>query len=239
MSDQRGLRVDLNADLGEEVTDDAGLLHIVTSANVACGFHAGNAEIMRVVCAGAVQRGVRLGAQVSYRDREGFGRRPQEVPPEVLSEQVAEQVGLLGRVAEAEGVAVTYVKPHGALYNRVVDDEEQAAAVLAGSGSLPVLGLPGGALLRLAQQDGRGVFTEGFPDRAYEAPDDRGVVRLRPRDRPGAVLEDPDEIADHALRLAADVDSVCVHGDSRRAVEAAGAVRRALTGAGYHLTAFA
>jgi UPF0271 protein len=230
--------IDLNADLGEEITDDDGLLEVVTSANVACGFHAGTPAVMRRVCAGAAERGVRIGAQVSYRDREGFGRRRMDLAPDVLAAEVEEQVSVLGAIAEAQGVAVTYVKPHGALYNRVVDDEEQAAAVLAGSGDLPVLGLPGGALLRLADAQGRATYTEGFPDRGYEEPDALGVARLVPRDRPGAVLEDPTEIARHAVRLARDVDSVCVHGDGPQAVEAARAVRRALVEAGLRLAAF-
>src|SRR3954447_24440879 len=127
--------LDLNADLGEEVTDDAGLLHVVTSANVACGFHAGTPAIMRSVCAEAAERGVAVGAQVSYRDREGFGRVARDVPYEILRDQVAEQVALLGSIADAEGSRVRYVKPHGALYHRVTDDEEQASAVLDGSGT--------------------------------------------------------------------------------------------------------
>src|SRR5215217_2091983 len=122
--------VDLNADLGEEVTDDAGLLAIVSSANVACGFHAGTAETMRAVCEGAAEAGVRIGAQVSYDDREGFGRRRLDVAHDVLRDQVAVQVAVLDEIARHAGTTVTYVKPHGALYNRVVDDEEQAAAVL-------------------------------------------------------------------------------------------------------------
>src|SRR3954447_5396423 len=128
--------VDLNADLGEEVTDDDALLGVVTSANVACGFHAGGPAVMRAVCATAAELGVRVGAQVSYRDREGFGRRPMDVPSGRLAEQVAEQVGLLTAIAVPAGTAVSYLKPHGALYNRVVDDAEQAGAVLAGSGEL-------------------------------------------------------------------------------------------------------
>ena len=229
--------VDLNADLGEEVTDDAGLLALVTSANVACGFHAGTAETMRTVCAGAAEAGVRVGAQVSYDDREGFGRRRLDVPYDVLRAQVEEQVRTLEEHARRAGTAVTYVKPHGALYNRVVDDEEQAAAVLAGSGDLPVLGLPGGALLRLAAAAGRATHTEGFPDRGYLPPED-GVARLVPRDRPGALVEDPGEIARRAVGLAAEVDSVCVHGDGPTAVAAARAVRAALLGAGIDLRAF-
>ena len=230
-------RVDLNADLGEEVTDDQALLAVVTSANVACGFHAGTVTTMRAVCAGAAERGVRVGAQVSYADREGFGRRPLDVASEVLREQVAEQVGVLSDIAVAAGTQVAYLKPHGALYNRVVDDEEQAAAVLAGSGRLPVLGLPGGRLLSLAEAQGRAPFLEAFPDRGYvEGPD--GSRRLMPRDRPGAVLHDPEEIARRAVRLADDVHSLCVHGDGPTAVAAAHAVRRALQGSGFTVEPF-
>ena len=139
--------IDLNADLGEEITDDDALLAVVTSANVACGFHAGNDGVMRSVCEGAAAYGVVVGAQVSYRDREHFGRRRLDIDAGLLAEQVAEQVDTLRRHAAAAGTRVAYVKPHGALYNRVVEDAEQAAAVLAGSGDLPVLGLPGGVLL--------------------------------------------------------------------------------------------
>ncbi len=229
--------MDLNADLGEEVTDDLGLLALVTSANVACGFHAGNADIMRVVCEGAAAVGVRVGAQVSYDDRAGFGRRRLDVAHDVLRDQVAAQTEVLDEIARHAGTSVAYVKPHGALYNRVVDDEEQAAAVLAGSGHLPVLGLPGGALLRLAAEAGRTTYTEGFPDRGY-LPSEDGVARLVPRDRPGALVEDPAEIAANAVRLAAEVDSVCVHGDGPTAVAAARAVREALLGAGFELRGF-
>ena len=222
--------VDLNADLGEEVTDDEALLEVVTSANVACGYHAGNREIMRAVCASSARRGVSVGAQVSYDDRENFGRVARDVAPDLLREQVADQVGTLSAIAEAEGTSVRYLKPHGALYHRVFDDEEQARAVLAGSGSLPVLGMDGAVVLDLARTDGRGVRLEGFPDRAYG---DDG--RLVPRDQPGAVLSDSDTIAANAVELARTVDSVCVHGDSPGAVDHARAVRRALEGAGWEL----
>src|SRR3954463_7868244 len=158
--------VDLNADLGEEVTDDPALLAVVTSANVACGYHAGNEQVMAAVCAEAARRGVSVGAQVSYDDRENFGRVPLDVAPELLAEQVADQVRTLTRIAAAAEIAVRYVKPHGALYHRVLDDEVQAAAVLAGSGDLPVLGMPG-AMLTLARAAGRRALLEGFPDRAY------------------------------------------------------------------------
>jgi UPF0271 protein len=222
--------MDLNADLGEGVTDDTGLLAVVTSANVACGFHAGDAAVMRAVCRSAADRGVVVGAQVSYRDRDGFGRRPMDVAAGVLADWVTEQVEALGRAAETVGLAVSYVKPHGALYHRVVDDEEQADAVLRGSGSLPVLGLPGSALLRLAEGLGRRVVPEGFPDRGYTSDG-----RLVPRTEPGALVHDSDQIAANAVALAAagEVRTVCVHGDSPGAVMTAHAVRRALLDAGH------
>ncbi|PWS53033.1 LamB/YcsF family protein, partial [Streptomyces sp. FT05W] len=148
--------MDLNADLGEgfgrwTLTEDEALLACVTSANVACGFHAGDASVMRRVCGTAAERGVRIGAQVSYRDLAGFGRRSMDVPAAELTAEIAYQIGALRVFAEAAGSTVSYVKPHGALYNRVVRDEEQAAAVVAGvllAGGRPaVLGLPGSRLL--------------------------------------------------------------------------------------------
>jgi UPF0271 protein len=223
------LVVDLNADLGEEVTDDDALLAVVTSANVACGYHAGNAGIMRAVCSRAAELGVSVGAQVSYDDRANFGRVALDVPPDVLREQVADQVGTLEAIASSSGSSVRYVKPHGALYHRTIDDPEQAAAVLAGSGSLPVLGMPG-ELLSQAAAAGRSVLREGFPDRAY-GPDGRLVARTEP----GAVLTDGDLIASRAVELAGSVDSVCVHGDTPGAVAHAHAVRRALEAAGWTL----
>lgn len=227
--------IDLNADLGEGVTDDPGLLAVVTSANVACGYHAGDEVIMRAVCTEAVSRGVVVGAQVSYDDREGFGRRHLEVAFETLREQVAHQVGLLDEIARACGTRVAYVKPHGALYNRVVHDEDQARAVLSGSGDLPVLGLPGSVLLELAEALGREIHLEGFPDRAYTADG-----RLVPRDQPGAVHHEPSVIAARALEMArsGQVASVCVHGDSPAAVRSAAEVRRALETAGLRLRSF-
>jgi UPF0271 protein len=228
----QGRTIDLNADLGEEVTDDAGLLAVVTSANVACGYHAGNRAIMRAVCAESVRLGVSVGAQVSYDDREGFGRVARDVPYELLREQVVDQVGTLREIAAAEGCEVRYVKPHGALYHRVIEDEEQARAVLAGSGRLPVLGMPGALILELAAAAGRTTYVEGFPDRGYG-----GDGRLLPRDRPGAVLTDTGAVASRAVELAAAVHSVCVHGDTPGAVEHARAVREALEAAGFAVRA--
>ncbi|HEY1334804.1 MAG TPA: 5-oxoprolinase subunit PxpA, partial [Myxococcaceae bacterium] len=213
-------------------TDDTALLRVVTSANVACGFHAGTPEIMRTVCAVAVRRGVVVGAQVSYRDRENFGRVERDVTADVLREQVAEQVGLLSAIAESEGTTVRYVKPHGALYHRVTDDDEQAEAVLAGSADLPVLGFPGSRLLELAAATGRATYEEGFPDRGY------AEGRLLDRGRPGALLDDAEAIVAQAVRLASSVSSLCVHGDSPGAVTHASAVRRALDEAGYQVAPF-
>jgi UPF0271 protein len=224
--------VDLNADLGEEITDDAGLLAVVTSANVACGFHAGTPAIMHEVCAEAARRGVVVGAQVSYRDREHFGRVARDVDHDLLRDQVAEQVAALSEIAEAEGTSVRYVKPHGALYHRVTDDVEQADALLAGSGRLPVLGFPGSRLLALAAAAGRATYEEGFPDRGY------ALGRLITRGRPGALLDDVDAMAAQGVRLAPDVASLCVHGDSPGAVAHAWAVRRALEEASYVVAPF-
>lgn len=225
--------IDLNADLGEEITDDAALLAVVTSANVACGYHAGTPATMRFVCEEAARRGVAIGAQVSYADRAHFGRRALDISPSLLRDHVFDQVGTLCEIADAAGVRVSYVKPHGALYNRVVTDPEQAAAVLAGSGDLPVLGLPGGVFVAAAAAAGRQVFREGFPDRGYTA-----SGQLVPRDQPGALVEDVELVAANAVRLADAVDSVCVHGDSPSAVDAALAVRRALEAAGWSLAPF-
>ena len=228
------LQVDLNADLGEEVTDDVGLLAVVTSANVACGFHAGTPATMRLVCAEAARRGVVVGAQVSYADREHFGRVERDVAPELLREQVAEQVAVLDAIARAEGTRVAYLKPHGALYHRVTRDQAQAAAVLAGSPGLPVLGFPGSRLLALAATAGRATYEEGFPDRGYGTDG-----HLLPRAEAGALLDDEDAIAARAVTLAPHVASLCLHGDSPGAVAHAVAVRRALTAAGWSLRPFA
>ena len=224
--------IDLNADLGEGVTDDPALLALVTSANVACGFHAGDETVMRQVCERAAELGVVIGAQVSYADREGFGRRPMDPEPGVLTDWVREQVEVLARIAGAAGTHVAYVKAHGALYNRIAEDVDQARAVLAGSGALPVLGLPGSAVLVLAHEAGRQAVGEGFPDRGYTEDG-----RLLPRTEPGALVTEPGTVAANAVRLAGspDVRTVCVHGDSPGAPATASAVRAALIDAGYRL----
>ncbi|MFE9663471.1 5-oxoprolinase subunit PxpA [Streptomyces sp. NPDC005955] len=249
--------IDLNADLGEgfgrwTLTDDERLLSVVTSANVACGFHAGDALTMRRVCARAAELGVRIGAQVSYRDLAGFGRRAMDVPPQELAAEVAYQIGALEVFARAAGAAVAYVKPHGALYNRVVHDGEQAAAVVEGvllaGRALPVLGLPGSRFLAAAGAAGLPVVTEAFGDRAYT---DGGT--LVPRGTDGAVVSDPDEVVSRSVGLARTgsvrahggreisvaARSLCLHGDTPGAVELARRVRAGLERAGVRVEAFA
>jgi UPF0271 protein len=249
--------VDLNSDLGEgfgqwTLGDDDALLGMVTSANVACGYHASDASIMRRVCSKAVASGVAIGAQVGYRDLPGFGRRFIDVEPEALTADVVYQIGALQAFARIAGDRVRYVKPHGALYNAIVHHEEQAAAVVAAvvayDRTLPVLGLPGSVFLRLAAEAGLTTVSEAFADRAYTP---EGTLVSRRLD--GAVLHDPAEIARRCVAMAtgdpiSDVDggplvltpdSICVHGDTRGAVEIARQVRDALTGAGIALAPFA
>ena len=191
--------VDLNSDLGEgfgrwSLGDDDALLGVVSSANVACGFHAGDPGIMRRVCTRAAEAGVAVGAQVGYHDLAGFGRRFIDIEPAELHDDVVYQLGALQAFARLAGTTVAYVKPHGALYNAVVHHEEQAVAVVhavaAYDTSLPVLGLPGAALLRLAAEAGLRTVEEAFADRAYTP-----EGRLLPRRLPGAVLHDPEIIA--------------------------------------------
>jgi UPF0271 protein len=249
--------VDLNADLGEgrdpwEATGDPALLGVVTSANVACGFHAGGPSTMRRATEAAAARGVTVGAHVSYRDRDGFGRRRVDVAPDVLADEILYQLGALEAMAVAAGTSVAYVKPHGALYNRIVDDVDQAAAVVAAVVAFrpgtPVLGLPGSVVLRLAGDAGLRPVTEAFPDRGYR-PDGTLVAR----GEEAALHHDPDDVARRAVRLACDgvvrgadgtdvavaADSLCVHGDAPGAFARAVAVRRALGGAGVTLAPFA
>ena len=248
--------IDLNADLGEgfgvwRLGDDDALLQSVTSANVACGFHAGDPATMRRVCAGAAAAGVAVGAQVSYRDLAGFGRRFIDVDPAELAADVLYQLAALDGIARTAGTRVSYVKPHGALYNAAVTHEGQAQAVvdavLAYDRRLPVLGLPGSALLRTAEAAGMRPVVEGFADRGY-SPDGR----LVPRRQPGALVHEPAVVAERAVRMATEgvvvavdgrtllmpVESVCVHGDTPGAADLARAVRTALADSGVAVRPF-
>jgi 5-oxoprolinase (ATP-hydrolysing) subunit A len=248
--------IDLNADLGEgfgvwTLGDDDAMLGIVTSANVACGFHAGDPASLLRVCRAAAERGVRIGAQVSYRDLAGFGRRFIDVAAEDLVADVVYQIGALQAIAHAAGSMVSYVKPHGALYNTIVHHREQADAVASAvhlvDPALPVLGMTGSAFFDEAARRKLRTVAEAFADRAYR-PDGQLVSRREP----GAVLHDPAQIAarvetmvtagqvsatDGTL-LNVGVESVCVHGDSPGAVEIATAVRDRLEAAHVEIGAF-
>ncbi len=251
------LSIDLNADLGEgfgvwRLGDDDALLDLVTSANVACGFHAGDPSTIRRVCSRAAAAGVAVGAQVSYRDLAGFGRRFIDVDPAELADDVLYQLAALDGIARVAGTRVTYVKPHGALYNAAVTHVGHARAVVdavvAYDRRLPVLGLPGSELLRSVEAAGMRPVAEGFADRSYTA-----AGTLVPRREAGALVEDPAEVAERAVRMATDavvvavdgtrllmpVESVCVHGDTPGAVAMARAVRAGLESAGVALEPFA
>ena len=249
------ITIDLNGDIGEglgqwPMGDDEALLGIITSANIACGFHAGDPSIMRRTCEIAARLGVTIGAHVSYPDLAGFGRRFIDIAPTELADVVTYQIGALQAIALAAGSRVSYVKPHGALYNTIVTHEAQAAAVVAGvaaCGPLPLMGLANSTVLRRAAQAGLPTVTEGFVDRAYNS-DGSLVSRLLP----GAVLHDVEFVAARAVRMVTnksviaidgseievDFNSLCVHGDTPEAVQIAGAVRDALAAADISLRPF-
>jgi UPF0271 protein len=249
--------MDLNADLGEgfgvwQLGDDLALLTVVTSANVACGFHAGDAPTMRRVTAHAAERGIAVGAQVGYRDLAGFGRRHIEYDFAELRDEVLYQLAALDGFCRVAGARVRYVKPHGALYHAAARDERQAAAVVAAvddyDPALPLLTLPGSMLARLAAAAGLRAVAEGFADRNYLP---NGA--LVPRSAPEALVADADEVAARAVRMAADgtvvavdgsvvecrVESICLHGDTPGAVALAERVRTELSTAGVPLASFA
>ncbi|PQP18125.1 LamB/YcsF family protein [Rhodococcus opacus] len=238
--------IDLNSDLGESygawtLGDDLAMLKLVTSANVACGFHAGDPTTLSATCSAASELTVRIGAQVGYHDLAGFGRRFIDVAPRDLTADVVYQIGALDGLAQVSGSAVAYVKPHGALYNAIVHHREQARAVVAAVSAydetLPVLGLPGSVFLAEAEKAGLRTITEAFADRAYTP---EGT--LVPRTTDGAVLHDPAVVAERVRRLVVDhtleavdgtvlavtAESVCVHGDTPAAVEMATAIRSLL-----------
>jgi 5-oxoprolinase (ATP-hydrolysing) subunit A len=248
--------IDLNADLGEgfgrwTLGDDEALLDIVTSANVACGFHAGDPSTMNRICQSAVQRGVAIGAQVGYRDLAGFGRRRIDYDLGELRDDILYQIGALEAFCRVAGGQVDYVKPHGALYNTAAVDEGQASAVVAAirayDPALPVLCQPRSVLARLAAVAGLTVIGEGFADRAY-----RADGTLVPRSADDAVIRDPDAVVARAVRMAVahevetadgevvpcEISSVCVHGDTPGAVVLAGRVRAGLTEAGRSVAPF-
>ncbi|OZM74103.1 hypothetical protein CFN78_07520 [Amycolatopsis antarctica] len=249
--------IDLNSDVGEgfghwSLGDDDALLDLVSSANVACGFHAGDPSVLRRVTERAAERGVAVGAQVGYRDLPGFGRRFIDVDPAELVNDVVYQIAALDGFARIAGTRVSYVKPHGALYNAIVHHAEQAAAVVEAvrryDPGLPLLGLPGSEALRQAESAGLTAVPEVFADRAYTA-----EGRLVSRREPGAVLHEVGTVVARSVRMATEgvveaVDgtllpvtarSVCVHGDTPGAVEIARRVREGLRDAGVTVRSFA
>jgi UPF0271 protein len=222
--------IDLNADVGEGFDSDLGLIRLVTSANVACGFHAGDAATMAACCAAARDAGVAVGAHVSYRDREGFGRRELPTAAATIERETREQIDAL----VAAGGDVRFVKPHGALYHRATTDDACARAIVAAAAerALAVLGFPGSLLLARAREAGLVAVAEGFADRGYAADG-----TLLPRGEEGALL-DADGAARQAVALADRVDSICVHGDTPGAAGVARRVREALVSAGVDVRAF-
>ncbi|WP_205961437.1 LamB/YcsF family protein [Paracoccus endophyticus] len=249
--------MDINSDLGEgygawAMGDDAAMLGIVSSANIACGFHAGDPLTILSTLREAAARGVAVGAHVSYPDRVGFGRRKMDVAPAELTADVIYQIGALQGLAAAAGTRVRYVKPHGALYNTIADDAVQADAVIAGiravDPGLTLMALAGAPILDRARAAGLTVVAEAFADRAYTP-----TGALVSRRDPGAVLHDPDLVAARMLRLATEgvieaadgstlrleAQSICVHGDSPAAVEMAARIRERLLAEGVQVASFA
>ncbi|MGB4777112.1 LamB/YcsF family protein [Microbacterium sp.] len=250
------LRIDLNSDLGEHygawrMGDDTAMLDIVTSANVACGFHAGDPRSILETLRFAAERGVAVGAHVAYPDLVGFGRRPMKLSREELRADVIYQIGALQALARTVGTDVSYVKPHGALYNSIAFDEAEADAVITAirevNPDLALVCLAASPQVEQTEASGLRAISEAFADRAYEP-----SGALVSRREPGAVLHDPVEVAQRMLGLvqsgtltardgstvAVRADSICVHGDSPAAVEMAVAVRAELVGAGVEITSF-
>lgn len=237
--------VDLNSDVGEGFGAWAGgpdreLMRIISSANIACGFHAGDPTIIRRTCEMAVENDVAIGAHVSYPDLAGFGRRFIDMKPDELADAVIYQLGALDGCARAAGSQISYVKPHGALYNTIVRHEAQADAVASAirifDPTLPLLGLPGtnSAIEQSAAEHGLSFCFEGFADRGYTA---EGT--LVPRSQPGALITDGGAAASQAIELAnRDIASICVHSDTPGAAELAAAVRAGLLAEGFELRPF-
>jgi UPF0271 protein len=249
--------IDLNADLGESfgaytMGDDDAVLDVVTSASVACGFHAGDPTVMTRTVRAAIERGVVIGAHVGYRDLQGFGRRAIAMPPAQLTADTLYQLGALEGIARANGGRVAYLKAHGALYNTAAVDPDVARALIEAvrlfDRSLPVLTLPGSEVSKACAQAGLRAEGECFSDRAY---DSRG--QLVPRSRPGAVIHDRDTVVARALAMATtgevvaddgaavrlEAESMCVHGDTPGAAVLAAAIRDALLAAGVTVRSFA
>lgn len=248
--------IDLNSDLGEsygawKMGDDAALLGVVSSANIACGFHAGDPVGLLKTVRNAAERGVAIGAHVSYPDRVGFGRRDMDATSEDLIADVIYQIGALQGIAKAVGAKVRYVKPHGALYNHIAKNERQGLAVVKAikmiDPALVLMGLAGTPILQLARAEGLSVLAEVFADRGYTP---EGL--LVSRREPNAVLHDANFVAERMLKfvrtgtvtavdgteIRIDAESICVHGDNPEAVTVAQTIRRTFESNGVAVKSF-
>lgn len=235
------MKVDLNCDLGEGIGNDEAIMPHITSANIACGFHAGDENIMQATVKLAKSYGVNIGAHPGWNDKQNFGRLEMNVPVEEVEAIVFEQINSLAQIAKAEGIALKHVKPHGALYNQAATHRVLADAIARAvkrfSAELILVGLAGSGLFEAGLEAGLKVAGEGFPDRAYN-PDGT----LMSRSKPGAVIESPEEVAKNAVKLIRDgimfgerrvfVDTLCLHGDNKRAAENAILLREVLTNNG-------
>lgn len=222
------MKIDINCDMGENIGNDEAVMPYITSANIACGFHAGDSKTMSDTVRLAKKYGVAIGAHPSWKDVEGFGRREMMLPPDEVEALVLYQIGALAAIAKAESIELHHVKPHGALYNQAANDRDLANAIARAvkrfSGELILVGLAGSALIEAGVEVGLKVANEGFPDRNYN-PDGTLVSRKESN----AIVVLPEEVAAHALRLIRDgilfeethvrVDTLCLHGDHPRVVE--------------------
>jgi len=233
------MRIDLNADVGEECGQDEALMRCITSANIACGLHAGNRAVMRDTVRLARDHGVAIGAHPGFDDREHFGRRDLQLPPDQITDLVVRQIEALAEIATDAGLRLQHVKAHGALYNIAVRDRRVADAIARATksvdSSLILLGLPGSELIAAAEAARLRAAREAFADRAY-----RPDGTLVPRTEPGAVIHDPADVLSRVVDLARrpDVDTMCVHGDTPGAAELASQIRAALEAAHIRLAPF-
>jgi 5-oxoprolinase (ATP-hydrolysing) subunit A len=231
------MKIDLNCDMGENIGNDEEIMPYITSANIACGFHAGDSKTMQATVRLAKKYGVQVGAHPSWLDVEGFGRREMSLPPEEVEALILYQIGALYAIAKAEGVELVHVKPHGAIYNQAAKDRALAMSIARAvkrfSGELVLVGLAGSGLVEAGLDVGLRVMNEGFPDRNYN-PDGTLVSRKESH----AIIESPEEVAKHAVELIKNgilfgekrvkVDTLCLHGDHPRAAENAKLIRAML-----------
>lgn len=237
--------IDINCDLGEGCGNDAALMRYISSANIACGFHAGNADTMRRTVALAIENDVAIGAHPSFPDRENFGRTEMSLPYAQISEIVSEQINSLQQTCKEMGTNLHHVKPHGALYNMAVKDRELAKAIVKGVSAtdkkLVFFGLPKSFMISEAESAGLRTASEVFADRTYQQDG-----TLTPRSQPNALIDDVDTCIEHVLRMVRDqtviaadgivvpikAETICIHGDGAHAVEFAAAIHKALTSKG-------